>query len=181
MSMGTGIEKAAGGSGNQTGSAPSDSATLSPHFTLSELTTSTHGENLVPAGFEKRLRRVAAKLEEARAILGAPLVISRNGGYRCPAVNQAVGGSDTSAHMFALASDFNAKGWEREDAFRALWKHPAFMQDVDQLILERGCIHMGLTLAQPRKQGRGDCDKNGLRHYPLVAIWPAALPDGRLL
>ena len=181
MSMGTGIGKVGGGSGDQTGNGPSESTSLSPHFTLAELTRSTHGPNPVPEGFEKRLRRVAAKLEEARAILGVPLMVSPNGGYRCPSVNQSAGGSETSAHMFAMAADFNAKGLDREAAFRALWAHPTFMQDVDQLILERGCIHMGLTLAQPRRQGRGDCDKNGQRHYPLLAIFPAPLPDGRLV
>jgi hypothetical protein len=49
------------------------------------------------------------------------------------------------------------------------------MQDVDQLIIERGCIHIGLPVFQhhfiPRHELRLDEDINGRRAYPLFGVW----------
>ena len=142
----------------------------SPNFSLAELTTSGNHpevENVLPDGWFPRLEVVAAKLEQARAILNCPLRISY--GYRSPLLNHLCGGSPTSDHMQARAADFNPIGLGREDAFAALWADAAFMSDVDQLILERGCIHLGMGLRK-RREGRGD------RPYPLLAVWPEPLP-----
>lgn len=144
---------------------------LTEHFTREELISNGNHPgitNEVPKGWETRLQVLAEKLEEARAILGVPLRISY--GYRCPALNQACGGSLTSDHMYARAVDFNPVGPSRESAFRKLWAHPMFMAGVDQLIIERGCIHLGLG-PRRRQEGRGD-----LPVYPLLAVWPESLP-----
>jgi hypothetical protein len=148
---------------------------LTPHFSTEDLTSRGNHpgiENTVPKGWEDRLQVLAGKLEEVQAILGVPLRISY--GYRCPALNQACGGSLTSDHMYARAVDFNPVGLGREAAYRKLWAHPMFMSGVDQLILERGCIHLGLG-ARRRQQGRGD-----MPLYPLLAVWPEALPASLL-
>ena len=147
---------------------------LTAHFTAEELTSSgNHPDipNVLPDGWQDRLQALAEKLEEARAILGVPLRVSY--GYRSPALNQACGGSLTSDHLFARAVDFNPLGLSRKDAFLTLWQHPTFMRGVDQLILERGCIHLGMG-PRKRQEGRGD-----LPTYPLLAVWPAPLPEGR--
>lgn len=144
---------------------------LTAHFTREELTSRGRHPNIpndLPKGWEPRLLALAQKLEEARAILGVPLKVSY--GYRSPALNQACGGSDTSDHMFCYAVDSNPVGMGREDAVRLLWAHPSFMRGVDQLIIERGCIHLGIGPCK-RQQGRGD-----MPFYPLLAVWPAALP-----
>lgn len=144
---------------------------LTPHFSREELTSEGNHPGIVndlPKGWETRLEDLAYKLEEARAILGVPLRISY--GYRCPALNQACGGSLTSDHMYARAADFNPVGMSREAAFQALWNDPMFMSGVDQLIFERGCIHLGMG-PRRRQEGRGD-----LPLYPLLAVWPAPLP-----
>lgn len=44
--------------------------------------------------------------QPVREILGVPIIITS--GYRCPALNKAVGGSSTSAHMSGFAIDFTA-------------------------------------------------------------------------
>lgn len=144
---------------------------VTEHFSLEELTSPGNHQDMVnalPDGWQPRIQALAEKLEEARAILATPLRVSY--GYRCPALNQACGGSLTSDHMYARAVDFNPIGLGRRAAFELLWAHPTFMQGVDQLILERGCIHLGLG-PRKRHEGRGD-----LPLYPLLAVWPEPLP-----
>lgn len=150
---------------------------LTTHFSEEELLrTDTGLPNELPAGFRCRLLKVATKLERAREILGGPILITS--GYRAPAVNHAVGGSTTSVHMFALAADFNPTGMDRETAFRKLWADFHWMEDVDQLIFERGCIHMGLSLGSARRWAHADVqDPVRGRTYPRIAVWQEALPE----
>lgn len=83
-------------------------APLSPHFELSELLVSEAAArkglpNDPPDGYVERLRTLAADvLEPLRARFGPVHV---NSGYRSPAVNAAIGGSATSAHMQGFAAD----------------------------------------------------------------------------
>lgn len=80
---------------------------LTPHFSLEELTvTNQRGLNNRPGlRARQRLRALAKTLEAVRAALGhRPVVITS--GYRSAAVNRAVGGSPTSAHMRGEAADF---------------------------------------------------------------------------
>ena len=86
--------------------------TLSPHFTLGELTkTSVKGVNNVPPQEAiENLTRVCEWLEHLRAQYNLlysdgshPIVI--NSGYRSEAVNKKVGGSPTSNHLTGCAVD----------------------------------------------------------------------------
>ena len=82
---------------------------LSPNFSLAELVYSETAErsgidNTPPPEIVENLRRLAQGLESVRVLLGAPLEISS--GYRCAALNEAVGGSSASAHVQGLAADF---------------------------------------------------------------------------
>jgi hypothetical protein len=82
---------------------------LSPHFSLAQLIRSETAErrgidNQPSAEILGNLRLLAAGLEAVQCLLGAPLQISS--GYRCPELNQAVGGASTSQHMQGLAADF---------------------------------------------------------------------------
>jgi uncharacterized protein YcbK (DUF882 family) len=47
------------------------------------------------------------QLDKARGYAGTSFVISS--GYRCPAHNKAVGGSETSSHLKGLAADIVVK------------------------------------------------------------------------
>ena len=83
---------------------------LTPHFTLEEMTASQSAarlglDNTPPAEMVEALKRTAQLIEEVRALLGKPVLVSS--GYRSPAVNRAVGGAANSAHMLGCAADFS--------------------------------------------------------------------------
>jgi uncharacterized protein YcbK (DUF882 family) len=127
---------------------------LTKNFTLEEFTDSQtaarKGIANVPAvGSQQRknLQRTAEVMEEVRTLLGdKPILISS--GYRSRAVNTAVGGSKSSAHMSGLAVDFSCPGFGTPLAIcRALEPHMRAL-GVDQLIHEFGTwVHLGLRPA----------------------------------
>jgi len=81
---------------------------LTAHFALEELTTTEHREfdNIAPAEVVPTLRATALRMEDVRRLLGdRPINVSS--GYRCRALNRAVGGARTSAHLSGHAVDFN--------------------------------------------------------------------------
>jgi len=118
-----------------------DTATmqLSPNFSLSELVYSETAEkngidNTPPPEIVENLKRLATGLETVRALLGAPLEISS--GYRCAALNEAVGGSGASQHLLGLAVDFACPGFGTPlEVARAI---QASGVPFDQCILEYG-------------------------------------------
>ena len=129
---------------------------LSEHFTVEELifsqTAMRKGIDNTPAPeIVRNLRRLAGVLEEVRALLDAPVVISS--GYRSPALNRAVGGAMNSAHMRGLAADLTVPdaGAVLQVARRIAASNIAY----DQLILEYGSwVHVALADdgASPRRQ-----------------------------
>lgn len=86
---------------------------LSANFTLEEFllseTAARQGiDNTPDEAVVANLKRLAERLELVRAIFNSPVVISS--GYRCPALNKAVGGVPNSAHMTGCAADFIVPG-----------------------------------------------------------------------
>lgn len=84
---------------------------LTQHFALEELTFSSTAQrlgidNTPDLGTVAHLTRLAMGLEQIRALLGVPMHI--DSGYRCPALNKAVGGVPNSAHVDGYAADFIA-------------------------------------------------------------------------
>lgn len=83
---------------------------LSPHFTLEELTFSSTAQrlnidNAPPPNVVPHLSVLAAGLEQIRVLLGqVPLHV--DSGFRCPALNRAVCGAPNSAHLDGYAADF---------------------------------------------------------------------------
>jgi hypothetical protein len=138
---------------------------LTPHFDLSEFTTSQTAsrkglDNTPPPEVVARLQDVTAPgLERVRSILGKPLLISS--GYRSPAVNKAVGGSKTSAHMFGYAADFICPGFGTPlDVCRALVNAGL---KFDQLIQEGTWVHVSFD---PRMR-QNILTKDGAGGYAL--------------
>ncbi len=88
---------------------------LSPHFTLSELIVSDTAQrrgidNTPNEAMIENLKKTAALLEEVRTLLGGkPIIVTS--GYRCLALNRAIGSSDTSAHVQGQAADFSCPGF----------------------------------------------------------------------
>lgn len=79
---------------------------LTEHFMLEEMIATTHRDidNTPSPEIIAQLKWTAAGLENVRAILGKPVIVSS--GYRCPALNDAVGGQADSQHLRGEAADF---------------------------------------------------------------------------
>jgi len=87
------------------------------HFTLAEFTHSDTAarkgiDNTLPADLMLSALQTLEMLERIRAKLGAlaghEVAISISSGYRCPALNMAVGSRSTSDHPKAAAADITA-------------------------------------------------------------------------
>lgn len=105
------------------------------------------------------IRRMMAVLEEIRGLWQAFCYsndispdprIRVNSGYRCPELNRAVGGVETSAHLTGLAADIVPVNGRMDDFARTVlqWAETA---GYDQIILEQcdgdgtpAWIHIGL-------------------------------------
>lgn len=132
---------------------------LSPHFSLAEMTVTSTGITNVPTGQHlKNLTYTAQQMEKVRAILGG-LPIQVNSGFRCDAVNRAVGGVTTSAHSFGFAVDFVCPAFGTPyEVCQALIKGG---MKFDQLIMERNrWVHIGFGL------------KSGISHRQQVLTLP---------
>ena len=111
--------------------------TLTKHFTLEEFTRSSTAkargiDNTVPEKLIPALRNLCERvLEPLREQVREPVIISS--GYRCPALNKAVGGSDTSQHMKGEACDIYVEDVEKLRKWFAILMDG----DFDQLIFER--------------------------------------------
>ena len=124
---------------------------LSAHFTLERLTHSETAlrrgiDNTPPTELLQNLSALALGLEEVQRLLGHPIEISS--GYRCPALNAAVGGSTASQHVQGLAADFVCPDFGPPlDVARAIGVSAIAF---DQCILEFGnWVHLSFS-AQPR-------------------------------
>lgn len=98
---------------------------LTEHFTLEEFlrseTAAKRGiDNMPPAksDIHDNLKKLANTLEKVRAIFGKPIHI--NSGYRCPALNTAVGGVSNSAHLKGYAADIRINGVAPKDVTRRI-------------------------------------------------------------
>jgi hypothetical protein len=122
---------------------------ISEHFTLEEMTFSETAarrglDNAPGAAAVDNLKRVAAFMEEIRALVGGKAIVVHSG-YRAPAVNRAVGGVSSSAHCSGLACDFVCP--EFGTAYEVAAAILESDLEYDQLIFEYGWVHVGLAQA----------------------------------
>lgn len=126
---------------------------LTPHFSLAEFTRSDtaarRGLDNTPSDAERdNLIRVASVLEEIRATLGHPILITS--GYRGEALNRAVGGVPHSAHRLGLAADFICPDFG--SPFEVCKVIAAMSIEFDQLIQEKNrWVHLGLSAGPGRR------------------------------
>ena len=139
---------------------------LSPHFTLDELTHTDHREidNSPTQGEINNLQRLANFLEEIKTALGGkPVMISS--GFRCKALNDAVGSKDTSQHRIGCAADFRVPGMTPDEVVKTII---ASGLPYDQVIREFDrWTHLSIPNTPetaPRKQALV-IDKTGTRLY----------------
>ena len=96
-------------------------------------------------------------LDPLRAAYGMP--ISVTSGYRCPALNKAVGGVSTSAHLIGYAADLQVGGsFAKFKTFVDGWFRKSGVR-FDQVLIEKNAkgeqwVHVGLknNLGQQRGQ-----------------------------
>ena len=139
---------------------------LSEHFTLGEVTKSSHQEvyNIPSHVAIENLKRVCTWLEELRRrynelyvfpsfrpprpsgsppnsggeeVTEEPIII--NSGYRSPELNKIVGGVPTSNHLTGCAVDIRVTGFEQAKRYRDILIEYAneTKQDYDELLIER--------------------------------------------
>ena len=110
------------------------------HFTLTELTRSATArrlgiDNTPPQEAVTALAQLVDNvLDPLREAWGAPLYVTS--GYRCPALNRAVGGVPHSQHILGQAADVTTG---TIDGNRRLWQLLQSLKlPVDQVINEQG-------------------------------------------
>ena len=139
---------------------------IAKHFSLDELTFSQTAARAgidnspTPAALDN-LVRLAGMLENIRFLLGVPVFVSS--GYRCPALNNRVGGAPGSQHCHGLAADFTAPAFGSPLAIAEAISGTGM--GFDQLIHEYGrWVHVSLPPggAEPRRQ-RLTIDRLGTR------------------
>lgn len=118
---------------------------LTEHFSLEELTASKTAAahkivNTPDAVSAANLKVLADGLEQVRGLLNAPIDI--HDGYRCPALNKAVGGVPNSAHAEGYAADFVCPGYGTPlEIVEKLQNAVVF----DQLIQEGTWVHISFA------------------------------------
>lgn len=149
---------------------------LSTNFSLDEFCRSTVADelgvdNTPPPRFENSLRLLVIDiLQPVRDHFGAAATV--NSGYRCPAVNDAVGGARNSQHTRCEAADFNIAG---VPAHEVAWWIKNSNLPFDQVIFEArkdGTEWVHVSRADhPRGQAlQANFDHNGKVTYaPLEA------------
>ena len=126
---------------------------LTPHFSLDQLMASETAarcgiDNSPTAAIVENLRETALGLEQVRSLLGQALDISS--GYRCPALNEAVGGSATSQHCEGRAVDFECPAYGSPAAVAQAIKRSDIA--FDTLILEYGrWVHLSFAPSARRR------------------------------
>jgi len=149
---------------------------MTPHFSLAEFTQSDTAarlgiDNSLPDELHDNALKTCEMLERIRFHLNAPVIITS--GYRCEALNKAIGSKPTSDHTLALAADIKAP---KAGSPSKVAKELAAVIDVlgiGQLILEFPTSNGGgwthVSIARPDKAINRiiTIDKNGVR----AGIW----------
>lgn len=132
---------------------------LSPNFSLEELTRSQtavrHGIDNTPSDeqLDNLTRLCMTVLQPLRTALGAPIMVTS--GLRIKALNEMIGGSSDSDHLYGCAADIVAVGFSPLQVARILEGH---LEDwpIRQVIHEFGrWVHVSTTRKreeEPRRE-----------------------------
>lgn len=142
---------------------------LSANFTLKELTASSHREidNTPSLRQIDCLQKLVDEVLQPLRVAVGPIKV--NSGFRCPALNKAVGGSSTSEHMQGMAADIECTTMSNV----ALAKYIADNMEFTQVILEfytpgdphSGWVHVSYNPDNLKKQTLTASRVNGKTIY----------------
>lgn len=126
------------------------------YFTILELTASAKAralgiDNTPPPGVKIKLSTLVNNLlDPIREKWGGPITV--NSGYRCPRLNNEVGGVQTSQHLRGEAADITAGSPTENNRLFKMILDGGF--DFDQLIDERGYawLHISYSPGKNRRQ-----------------------------
>lgn len=123
---------------------------MSAHFSVAELTFSQIAtrrgiDNTPSEAVLRNLHALCDTLELVRTLAGRPITISS--GYRCAALNTAVGGARDSAHLTGQAADIGCAGMTPK-ALATMIRDSDI--NFDQLIYEGTWVHIAVSGA-PRR------------------------------
>lgn len=151
---------------------------LSAHLSLDECTKSTTAsrlgiDNTPPKKAIDNLKLLANKIfEPLRLHFGVPIFVSN--GYRCPALNKAIGGSSTSQHMEGEALDLDQDNRGTKVTNAMVFNHIKDNLEFDQLIWEFGTstnpdwVHVSYeSVGKQRKQVLRAVKENGKTIYKV--------------
>ncbi len=154
-------------------------AKITEHFTYEEVvfsqTASRYDIDNTPSEQELEKCTIFAQriLEPVRAHFGKH--ISPSSWFRSQALNEAIGGSESSQHCKGEACDFEVSGVSNKDVVKWIYDHLSF----DQIILEfhdekdpnSGWIHCSYRQGHNRMQClRSYRDKNSRVHYVVLDL-----------
>jgi uncharacterized protein YcbK (DUF882 family) len=117
-------------------------------FTASNVATQQGIKNTPPDEAVENLAALCVHvLQPTRDSAGKPIRISS--GYRCPELNEAVGGVPTSQHVKGEASDIYCEGVKAKDLFTLIQRLGI---EFDQLILYPTFVHVSFSEGKNRKE-----------------------------
>lgn len=125
------------------------------YFTIEEMTKSSTAkakdiDNTPPQEILAKLQKlIEAVLDPLREWYGKPIIV--NSGYRCEALNKAIGGAKSSQHMLGEAADITVGSKEENEK---LFDYIKDNLEFDQLINESdfSWIHVSYREGRLRKQ-----------------------------
>ena len=131
---------------------------MKTYFTIKELSYSKTAEekninNSPDINIQKHLEELIKFLNPLREAWGEPILVSS--GFRCPELNKAVNGSETSAHLIGYAVDLVPANGQM-DAFKKFIVDYMKIRMFDQCIIEKSgkteWIHIGLYNAKGQQR-----------------------------
>jgi len=126
---------------------------MAKYFTLDELIYSATAklkniDNTPNGAIKKNLEILIEQLDKIREKYGKPIYI--NSGYRCPKLNKAVKGVDTSQHQLGCAADLDTR--KGHDENQKLYDLIAKNFNFDQLLWENNGAWIHFSYVRPNRK-----------------------------
>ena len=151
------------------------------YFTIRELTRSATAQsrgidNTPTPEIRAKLETLITEcLDPIRSIYGRPIIVTS--GYRCPALNAAVGGVANSQHTLGEAADLvPASGGSLAGIFRAAMQFGRF----DQLIIERSGSSKWVHVSYGPRHRRTILAYNNGRYQDITNSWENYLRNNNI-